>query len=41
MRQDDFEDIMDSIIKVLAIVAAAVAIGWIVIPGIALIIQGA
>ncbi|MDD4984515.1 MAG: hypothetical protein PHQ43_01810 [Dehalococcoidales bacterium] len=40
MRQDDFEDIMDSIIKVLAIVAAAGAIAWVIIPGIWLIIRG-
>jgi hypothetical protein len=40
MRQEEFEDAMDTIIRVLAIVAAAGAIGWIIVPGIALIIMG-
>ena len=40
MNFEAFEDALDSIIKILAIVAAAGAIGWIIIPGIALIIKG-
>ena len=39
MNFEAFEDTLDSIIKILAIVAAAVAIGWIVIPGIMLILM--
>lgn len=40
MKHEELEDTLDSIIKIPAIVAAAVAIVWIIIPGIILIVQG-
>lgn len=40
MKYEEFESFMDTAIKVLAIVAGAVAIVWIIIPGIWLIIRG-
>jgi predicted membrane protein len=40
MKYEEFESFMDTAIKVLAIVAGAVAIVWIIIPGIILIVQG-
>ena len=40
MKFDEFEDTMDAICRGLAIVAGAIAIGYIIIPGIWLIIRG-
>jgi hypothetical protein len=40
VRQEEFENMADRISEFLFIVAAAGAIGWIIIPGIWLIIRG-